>query len=124
MLHHVRLSAMRGRFRQFFEADARPQLPFARLVDRAVANGSPEPPGGVRGVFDAAELLIKLQKHVLGELLGRIGIAQKARREADHHGLVVIHDPDEIKPHDLYYGPAGQENARSGLRATGTADVQ
>ena len=58
--------------------------------------------------FDAGEVLIELQEHVLRQFLGYLAVAQKTQRQAEDHRLVVSYYRCEIEPvitsHICYYG--------------------
>jgi hypothetical protein len=104
MQQQIRLSALVGRLGDAFQTDSRAQFPFANLIDRAVTDCSPQPPGRMGCAFNPGKLLIQLQKYILREFLSTRPVAYEAKGETEHHRLVVPHQLGEIKPHICYYG--------------------
>ena len=80
------------------------QLAFARFVDAAMTDGSPEPPSGMRRGLDLTQIPVELKKNILRQFLGPTPVTQKTHREAEDQRLVICDDPREIHFHTGYYG--------------------
>lgn len=100
----VGMPALGQGFGNGVEADPRPQSALARFVDAAMADGAPQPPGGMRRTLNPAQLLVELQEDILREFLRAFPVAQETHREAENHRLIVGDDLREIHCHIRYYG--------------------
>jgi hypothetical protein len=100
-----------ARFRDCFEADARPQFTLAGFIDAAVTDGAAEPPRRMRGRFDLTQIPVELQKDILSQFFGASAVTEKTQREAEYERLVFGDNPAEIDCHTGYYVSAAGEIA-------------
>ena len=100
----IRIPALGQRLGRGVEADLRPQPALARLVDAAMADGAPQPPGSMSRTLNPTHLLVELQEDILREFLGAFPVAKETHRNTEYHRLVLGHDLREIHCHIRYYG--------------------
>lgn len=77
-----------------------------------MADGPPQPPGGVHWGFDLIELPVELEENILRQFFRARPVTEETQRQTEDERLVLKDRPGEVNSHTGYYAPGEGEIAR------------